>query len=54
MAQEVDDWMATYDNPMKETVQAMREVILAADPRISECIKWPARQGSAHAESGEP
>lgn len=42
MAQEVDDWMATYDNPMKETVQAMREVILAADPRISECIKWSA------------
>lgn len=42
MAQEVDDWMATYDNPMKATVQAMREVILAADPRISECIKWSA------------
>ncbi len=39
---DVDDWMATYDNPMKEVVQAMREVILAADPRVTECIKWQA------------
>jgi hypothetical protein len=39
---EVDAWMARYDNPQKALVQAVREVILAADPRIGECIKWQA------------
>ena len=42
MTTEVDDWMARYDNPMKPVVQAMREAILAADPRLGECIKWQA------------
>jgi hypothetical protein len=40
--EEVDAWFATYDNPMKEVVQRVRELILAADPRIDECIKWQA------------
>lgn len=39
---EVDTWFATYDNPMKELVQAIRATILAADPRIKESIKWKA------------
>ncbi|MEZ4372728.1 MAG: DUF1801 domain-containing protein [Polyangiaceae bacterium] len=39
-AQEVETWFASYDNPMKPVVLAMRELILAADPRIGECIKW--------------
>ncbi len=39
---EVDAWFARYENPMKEVVQRMREIILAADPRIEECIKWQA------------
>ena len=39
---DVDDWMAAYDSPMKPVVAAMREAILAADPRIGECIKWQA------------
>lgn len=38
----VDEWFTTYDNPMKELVQAIRETILAADPRIEEAIKWKA------------
>ena len=38
----VNKWFANYDNPMKELVQAVREVILAADPRIEETIKWQA------------
>lgn len=38
----VDEWFAEYDNPMKDLVQAVREVILAADPRIEEAIKWKA------------
>lgn len=42
MADEVDAWMAAYDNPQKAVVQAVREIILAADPRISETIKWQA------------
>ena len=38
----VEAWMAAYDNPMKPVVEAMRQVILAADTRVGECIKWQA------------
>ncbi|MEM9557528.1 MAG: DUF1801 domain-containing protein [Acidobacteriota bacterium] len=41
-SREVDTWLAEYDNPMKEVVQRIREIILAADTRIEECIKWRA------------
>jgi hypothetical protein len=37
---EVDAWFARYDNPQKATVLAVREVLLGADTRLSECIKW--------------
>jgi hypothetical protein len=37
---EVDAWMAKYDNPMKPVVAAARQVILKADKRIGETIKW--------------
>lgn len=39
---EVDAWMAQYDNPQKELVQAIRLAILDADDRLTECIKWQA------------
>lgn len=39
---DVERWLNVYDNPMKPVVSAMREIILAADPRISEAIKWQA------------
>lgn len=39
---EVNAWMAAYDNPMKEVVQRIRHIMLATDDRISECIKWHA------------
>ena len=39
---EVDAWMAAYDNPQKELVQAVRLAILKSDPRVGECIKWQA------------
>lgn len=39
---EVDAWLADYDNPMKPVVSAIRDHILACDPRISEEIKWQA------------
>lgn len=38
----VDAWFAKYDNPMKDVVMRMREIILAVDPRIDECIEWQA------------
>jgi len=41
-SKDVDAWFARYDNPMKGVVMRMREIILAADPRIDECIKWQA------------
>jgi hypothetical protein len=41
-SQEVETWFERYDNPMKEVVLRIREIILAADPRIEECIKWQA------------
>jgi hypothetical protein len=39
---EVDAWLERYDNPMKPVVIAVRDVILAADDRITESIKWQA------------
>ena len=43
MAQnQVDQWLAAYDNPMKPVVMAIRKAILEADPRVGETIKWSA------------
>jgi uncharacterized protein YdhG (YjbR/CyaY superfamily) len=39
---EVDAWFARYEYPMKDVVQRVREIVLSADPRIDECIKWQA------------
>ncbi|WP_341368676.1 DUF1801 domain-containing protein [Yoonia sp. BS5-3] len=39
---EVDRWLDAYDNPMKPVVAAMRDLILSADERVGECIKWQA------------
>ena len=41
-SREVDAWFERYDNPMKDVVQRVRTIVLAADPRIDECIKWQA------------
>ena len=41
-SKEVDAWFAKYDNPMKSVVLTMRSIILAADDRVTECIKWQA------------
>jgi hypothetical protein len=37
---EVDAWFASYENPQKDVLLFMREVILGADGRIEEAIKW--------------
>ena len=39
---EVEDWLSNYENPMKPVVLKLREIILNADNRIDECIKWQA------------
>jgi Domain of unknown function (DU1801) len=39
---EVDSWFESYDNPQKDLVQAVRQAILDADPRVTEAIKWQA------------
>ncbi len=39
---EVDAWLAGYDNPMKPVVERVRRIVLGADRRIGECIKWQA------------
>lgn len=38
----VDAWFDSYDNPQKELVQAVRELILGSDDRVREAIKWQA------------
>jgi hypothetical protein len=37
---EVDAWLERYENPLKPLVMRVREIILAADPRITEVVKW--------------
>jgi hypothetical protein len=39
---EVDAWFESYENPQKDLVQAVRDVILDADARVTEAIKWKA------------
>jgi hypothetical protein len=39
-AAEVDRWFADSDHPQKVVMEAVRDVILAADDRVSETIKW--------------
>lgn len=36
----VDEWFAKKQHPLEEAIQAVREIALAADPRIDESIKW--------------
>lgn len=40
--EEVDVWFAKFDHPLKEAMQRVRQIILAADRRMDECIKWSA------------
>lgn len=41
-AETVDAFMAQLDHPLKAEVEAVRSIILGADPRIAEGIKWNA------------
>ena len=37
---DVDAWFAERDHPLEEALREVREIILAADDRVSESIKW--------------
>ncbi|MCB9591456.1 MAG: DUF1801 domain-containing protein [Sandaracinaceae bacterium] len=37
---EVDAWFATYEHPMRDAMLRVREILLGADARLTECIKW--------------
>ncbi len=37
---EVEEWLVARDHPLDEAMRAARDVILGADDRITECIKW--------------
>jgi hypothetical protein len=41
-AKEVDAWFKAYENPKKDVVMRVRDIVLAADARIEETIKWQA------------
>lgn len=36
----VEDWFQATDHPLADVMQYIRDVILKADPRIEETIKW--------------
>jgi hypothetical protein len=37
---EVDAWFRALDHPLKDAMLQVRAIILKADPRIGETIKW--------------
>jgi hypothetical protein len=37
---EVNAWFGEYEHPLKDVMMYVREIILAADSRVGECIKW--------------
>lgn len=39
---QVDEWFQKLDHPLKDAMLLARQIILEADDRISECIKWSA------------
>jgi hypothetical protein len=38
----VEDFLASLEHPFKQEILALRRIILGADPRIAEGIKWNA------------
>jgi hypothetical protein len=44
----VDEFMAKLDRPLRAKMEAVRSMILSADPRITEGIKWNAPSCYCH------
>ena len=40
MTNEVDDWFAERQHALTDAMQLARKLILEADPRVTESIKW--------------
>lgn len=38
----VDDYLAALDHPRKREIEALRAIVLRADPRVREEVKWNA------------
>ena len=38
--EDVDAWLERYDSPMKPLLERARDIILGADDRIGEVVKW--------------
>lgn len=38
----VDEWFAAFDHPLKQEMLSVRRIMLDADARIAESIKWQA------------
>jgi len=53
---EVDAWFAKLDHPLRDAMMRARDVILAADDRVTECIKWstPTFQYEGNIASFQP
>lgn len=49
-SEEVETFLAALDHPRKPEILALRELILGADPRIAEGVKWnvPSFRTSQH------
>jgi hypothetical protein len=37
---DVEAWLADYENPMKALVVRVRDILLDADDRLAEVVKW--------------
>ena len=37
---EVDEWLKSSDHPLIGAIRRVREIVLRADKRVEECIKW--------------
>jgi hypothetical protein len=40
MINEVDEWFAERQHPLTDAMQLARKLILEADPRVTESVKW--------------
>lgn len=36
----VDKWFTELEHPLKQEMQAVREIVLSADDRMTETVKW--------------
>lgn len=37
---EVEEWLVRYDNPKRDVVRRVRHIVLDADSRMEETLKW--------------